>query len=1040
MRWNKVAALCVLILGGSSSVGCSDGTTPPTTSSNQGGSGGAGGEGGGGSGGGSSCNHGCPSIGATQCSGDTIQSCAPDTNGCRQWVNLLDCAANGKVCDDGVTPVACADSGAPTCSDGTKNQDETDVDCGGAKCNKCDVGKVCAVDGDCVSNVCDPSSKTCKAAATCNDGTKNGAETDVDCGGGACPTCDIGKSCTMDGDCTSNVCDPNTTKCIAAATCNDGIKNQDETDVDCGGSKCGTCGIGKACTQNSDCGTMNCDGMTKTCSPMATCNDGIKNQDESDIDCGGMTCNACPLGDTCVDDGDCMSGSCNTGGTNTCLPMGVPTCDDMTKNQDETDVDCGGATCGKCMIGQNCSQPTDCQSGICDFISTNKCINATPTYLVDEDFETGDYTKFPYLRPGTNKWSIENMMGECHMGAFCARTSPLHALGETTSFEVSLSVRKNMNMSFWARTNTEPNEHFFRFYIDGVEKVAVSGQTPWTLYTYAVNATGPNGPNRVLKWEYSRSMFVDPNHVPWNQVWIDDIDMPEWNTEPTVPKLLQPANGKLTTNKQPTFRWQSFDPDFDPITYQMEWDTSPTFPNPSTTGEIQATQFSPLMPLNDNTIYYWRVKAKDNSNYRWSNWSPTSAVEINSGYQYAAIWRQTKADQFNMNTLSGVLVNPETVTTPTSAVSKQATGNIAFNGATATVTLTGLGPAVPNTNGSLSITAQGDFDGGTAGLESANVNIDGTFVGTHNPLTCNTASSNFSVPNVGNYVNDGSATISFTTGSQVDAGGCNGLSNQWTAQLSYTSTSIGTMISVPISFGLFDGKKYWEKVQVIGTGTITIQILDVDGNLIPDSVIPGNSMGFTSRTIRLWDLNPITYPTIRLKATISPNSALDEWSVVGNDVFEWLFSNTGDLEGWVANDKNATATAAAQNGVLRLDGLAAGIDPNVQYYFPQPIDATRFKTIEVRVRTSNNNQNDDPTIHWDSNYGTWDKNRSFTIPMSFLFAFQDLSYDLTVIPMMPAEPWQGLINGIRIDPVVRFNDTLGMPANGWFEIDRIAIY
>jgi len=880
-------------------------------------------------------------------------------NGCRQWVTLLDCAANGKICDDGVTPVACADSGMPTCSDGMKNQDESDVDCGGTKCNKCDVGKACGANSDCTSDSCDPSSKTCKAGATCNDGQLNGAETDVDCGGGACPACDNGKICGMNSDCTSNVCDPNTTKCIAAATCSDGIKNQDETDVDCGGMKCNPCGLNQICTQNSDCATMNCDGMTKKCTPVGTCNDGIKNQDETDIDCGGSKCNACPLGDTCQTDMDCMSGSCNTGGTNTCLPAGVPTCDDMMKNQDETDVDCGGGTCNKCALGQNCATSEDCTSGICDFIGTNKCINAMPQYLVDEDFETGDYSKFPYNLLGTNKWGIENMAAECHMGAFCARTSPLHGLGETTSYELSLSVRKNANITFWAKTNTEPNQHYFRFYIDGVKQAEVSGQTPWTMYTFPVTATGPNGPNRVFKWEYSRSMFVDPNHVPWNQVWVDDIDWPEWNTEPSVPKLLQPANGKLTTNKQPTFRWQSFDPDFDPITYQMEWDTSPTFPNPSSTGEIQTTQFSPLMPLNDNTIYYWRVRAKDNSNYRWSQWSPPSAVEINSMYQYAAIWRQTKADQFNMNTRNGVVVNAETVTVPSAAFSKQATGNIAFNGGMATITMTGLGPAIPGANGSLSITAQGDFDSGSSGGEAATVGIEGMTLGTHDPFTCNTASSNYNITNIGNYVNDGSTTFSFTTTSGVDAGGCSGLSNLWTAKLDYTSSGFGSMISIPINFSMFDGKKYWEKVQVIGTGTITIQILDANDNPIPDSVIPGNSMGFTSRTIRLWDLNPITYPTIKLKATLSPNAVLDEWSVVGNDVFEWLFSNTGDLEGWVANDKNATATASVQNGVLRLDGLAAGIDPNVQYYFPQPIDATRFKHIEVRVRTSNNNQDDD---------------------------------------------------------------------------------
>ena len=28
---------------------------------------------------------------------------------------------------------------------------------------------------------------------------------------------------------------------LSAATCNDGIKNQDETDVDCGGASCNAC-------------------------------------------------------------------------------------------------------------------------------------------------------------------------------------------------------------------------------------------------------------------------------------------------------------------------------------------------------------------------------------------------------------------------------------------------------------------------------------------------------------------------------------------------------------------------------------------------------------------------------------------------------------------------------------------------------------------------------------------------------------------------------------------------------------------------------
>ena len=73
-------------------------------------------------------------------------------------------------------------SGAPNCTDGTQNGDETGVDCGGSSCSACE---------------------------TCDDGIQNQDETGIDCGGSSCSACE---------------------------SCDDGILNQDETDVDCGGS------------------------------------------------------------------------------------------------------------------------------------------------------------------------------------------------------------------------------------------------------------------------------------------------------------------------------------------------------------------------------------------------------------------------------------------------------------------------------------------------------------------------------------------------------------------------------------------------------------------------------------------------------------------------------------------------------------------------------------------------------------------------------------------------------------------------------------
>lgn len=40
----------------------------------------------------------------------------------------------------------------------------------------------------------------------CTDRVKDGAETDIDCGGGSCPKCDVNKTCASDGDCKTGSC------------------------------------------------------------------------------------------------------------------------------------------------------------------------------------------------------------------------------------------------------------------------------------------------------------------------------------------------------------------------------------------------------------------------------------------------------------------------------------------------------------------------------------------------------------------------------------------------------------------------------------------------------------------------------------------------------------------------------------------------------------------------------------------------------------------------------------------------------------------
>lgn len=75
-------------------------------------------------------------------------------------------------------------------------------------------------------------------------------------------------------------------------TCSDGIRNQDEISIDCGGSICPAC---------------------------PSCFDGIQNQDEMGVDCGGAVCSACP------------------------------SCSDNLQNQGEQGIDCGGPCNYSCV-------------------------------------------------------------------------------------------------------------------------------------------------------------------------------------------------------------------------------------------------------------------------------------------------------------------------------------------------------------------------------------------------------------------------------------------------------------------------------------------------------------------------------------------------------------------------------------------------------------------------------------------------------------------------------------------------------------------
>lgn len=254
--------------------------------------------------------------------------------------------------------------------------------------------------------------------------------------------CDAGEGdCDSDAQCSpGNYCGQNNGErfglpanydvCVPLS-CTDGQLNGDETDVDCGGAFCapcaqsgdtdfcasvaGGCGVGEGdCDGDAECQaglvcklnngpSFNLPSNFDVCVP-ASCNDGIQNNGETGIDCGG-TCgdclhvgyngggNFCDSGTLCgVGEGDCdSSAQCEPGlicardnGPKFGMPekwdVCVPAhCTDDAISGDETDIDCGGS-CGQCPAPDHCSNMVlDAAEGETDIDCGGPCAPCAPT-------------------------------------------------------------------------------------------------------------------------------------------------------------------------------------------------------------------------------------------------------------------------------------------------------------------------------------------------------------------------------------------------------------------------------------------------------------------------------------------------------------------------------------------------------------------------------------------------------------------------------------------------------------------------------------
>ncbi|CAF1365766.1 unnamed protein product [Adineta ricciae] len=214
---------------------------------------------------------------------------------------------------------------------------------------------------------CATSSSIEPKVSKCTDGIKNQDETGLDCGGKCAPKrkCLDGSNCVSSKDCQSRFCASNI--CIPSHYKNQ-MQDGGESGIDCGGQwgfvmKCNN---SQSCNVSFDCQSDVC--VSKTCLPN-DCNNGVKDPGEAGVDCGGECAvgRKCDIFSLCNASSDCLSNLCES---NLCSPAH---CNNSKIDEGETDVDCSGpcAPIKKCPVYAYCNSSRDCgteicNSGICD--------------------------------------------------------------------------------------------------------------------------------------------------------------------------------------------------------------------------------------------------------------------------------------------------------------------------------------------------------------------------------------------------------------------------------------------------------------------------------------------------------------------------------------------------------------------------------------------------------------------------------------------------------------------------------------------------
>ena len=128
-----------------------------------------------------------------------------------------------------------------------------------------------------------------------------------------------------------------------------------------------------------------------------------------------------------------------------------------------------------------------------------------------EGFEAGDISG--WTTGGDANWSATDI--EKHSGDYSARSGVIADSQSSYIERAFLIAEGDGTVTFWWKVSSESGGDFLKFYIDGVEQAAISGEVAWELRTYSL-AEG----TRTIRWAYAKNSAISAGS---DHGWIDDI-------------------------------------------------------------------------------------------------------------------------------------------------------------------------------------------------------------------------------------------------------------------------------------------------------------------------------------------------------------------------------------------------------------------------------------------------------------------------------------------------------------------------------------